>query len=336
MNGGPVLSGNPTAYGARRGFLQGFMSDMAFAFYATRMDLGVVALSGALLRCCRDPEVYFSASRHGPLHLLALAIRMSVAPSMPWSSSVRSPVARRAASCAHGRGGGRRQGRLHVKRPDVRILEPDRAGVARRRTWARRPTHWNAEAHRQAAGHAGDTSSASSILGHHLHYEARRHPSSTGFRCASSRRFVLILGPSGSARAPAQRFTAHSPRCAVNWVVMPSCAENRCRTPRSRTSRPKSHVFQDPEAQSSHRVRDESVSGWKSLRLPTRSWRDRPRPRYVGLPDAGDLSISTCRAAEAAVSIAAVSPSAQPSRLDEPTANLDPAGMAEVFAVLHR
>src|SRR5712692_9884520 len=82
MNGvAQVLSGNPNGVmvlGA--GFLQGFMSDMAFAFYGYRKwTLSVLALSGALAPLLQQiPEVYFFGV--GDLgisyNLLALAIRM--------------------------------------------------------------------------------------------------------------------------------------------------------------------------------------------------------------------------------------------------------------------
>src|SRR6202166_1004463 len=82
MNGvAQVLSGNPNGVmvlGA--GFLQGFMSDMAFAFYGYKnWSLGVLALSGALAPLLQQlPEVYFFGV--GDLgisyNLLALAIRM--------------------------------------------------------------------------------------------------------------------------------------------------------------------------------------------------------------------------------------------------------------------
>jgi energy-coupling factor transport system substrate-specific component len=82
MNGvAQVLSGNPNGVmvlGA--GFLQGFMSDMAFAFYGYKnWTLGVVALSGALAPLLQQmPEVYFFGVGDMGIgyNLLALAIRM--------------------------------------------------------------------------------------------------------------------------------------------------------------------------------------------------------------------------------------------------------------------
>jgi energy-coupling factor transport system substrate-specific component len=82
MNGvAQVLSGNPNGVmvlGA--GFLQGFMSDMAFAFYGYKnWSLGVLALSGALAPLLQQlPEVYFFGVGDMGLgyNLVALAIRM--------------------------------------------------------------------------------------------------------------------------------------------------------------------------------------------------------------------------------------------------------------------
>jgi energy-coupling factor transport system substrate-specific component len=82
MNGvAQVLSGNPNGVmvlGA--GFLQGFMSDLAFAFYGyKRWTLGVVGLSGALSPLLQQiPEVYFFGVGDMGIgyNLLALAIRM--------------------------------------------------------------------------------------------------------------------------------------------------------------------------------------------------------------------------------------------------------------------
>src|SRR6266436_2911401 len=82
MNGvAQVLSGNPNGVmvlGA--GFLQGFMSDLGFAFFGyKRWTVSVLALSGALAPLLQQiPEVYFFGV--GDLgisyNLLALAIRM--------------------------------------------------------------------------------------------------------------------------------------------------------------------------------------------------------------------------------------------------------------------
>jgi energy-coupling factor transport system permease protein len=82
MNGiAQVLSGNPNGImviGA--GFLQGFMSDLGFAFYGyRRWTLSVLALSGALAPLLQQlPEVYFFGVGNMGIsyNLLALAIRI--------------------------------------------------------------------------------------------------------------------------------------------------------------------------------------------------------------------------------------------------------------------
>jgi energy-coupling factor transport system substrate-specific component len=82
MNGvAQVLSGNPNGVmvlGA--GFLQGFMSDLGFAFYGyKKWTLSVLALSGALAPILQQiPEVYFFGVGDMGIsyNLLALAIRM--------------------------------------------------------------------------------------------------------------------------------------------------------------------------------------------------------------------------------------------------------------------
>ncbi len=82
MNGvAQVLSGNPNGVmvlGA--GFLQGFMSDIGFAFYGYRKwTLSVISLSGALAPLLQQiPEVYFFGVGDMGIsyNLLALAIRM--------------------------------------------------------------------------------------------------------------------------------------------------------------------------------------------------------------------------------------------------------------------
>jgi energy-coupling factor transport system permease protein len=83
MNGvAQVLSGNPNGVMVlAAGFLQGFMSDLAYAYFGyKRWTLAVVALSGALAPILQQlPEVYFfGVGDMGlPYNLLALAIRMA-------------------------------------------------------------------------------------------------------------------------------------------------------------------------------------------------------------------------------------------------------------------
>ena len=100
-------------------------------------------------------------------------------------------------------------------------------------------------------------------------------------------------------------------------------------------------VFQDPDAQIiNSRVRDEVCFGLENLCRPTPEILTRQAEAlgFVGLSGFGDRSIFELSGGQKQrVSIAAVL-AAQPRLLvlDEPTANLDPAGMAEVFAVLAR
>jgi energy-coupling factor transport system permease protein len=82
MNGvAQVLSGNPNGVMVlAAGFFQGFMSDLAYAYFGyKRWTLAVVALSGALAPVLQQvPEVYFFGVGDMGLayNLLALAIRM--------------------------------------------------------------------------------------------------------------------------------------------------------------------------------------------------------------------------------------------------------------------
>jgi energy-coupling factor transport system substrate-specific component len=82
MNGvAQVLSGNPNGIMVLgEGFLQGFMSDTAFAFYGYRKwTLSVLAISGALAPLLAQiPEVYFFGFGNMgiPYNLLAVGIRM--------------------------------------------------------------------------------------------------------------------------------------------------------------------------------------------------------------------------------------------------------------------
>src|ERR1700691_1152648 len=83
MNGvAQVLSGNPNGIAVlAAGFLQGFMSDIGFAFYGyKRWTLSVIALSGALAPLLQQiPEVYFFGFGDMGIsyNLLALIIRMA-------------------------------------------------------------------------------------------------------------------------------------------------------------------------------------------------------------------------------------------------------------------
>lgn len=107
MNGvAQVLSGNPNGImvlGA--GFLQGFMSDVGFAFYGYRKwTLSVLALSGALAPLLQQiPRSISSASATWafPTTFSLLSSAWSAVPSMPSFWSSRSPmVLPRRACCA--------------------------------------------------------------------------------------------------------------------------------------------------------------------------------------------------------------------------------------------
>ena len=100
-------------------------------------------------------------------------------------------------------------------------------------------------------------------------------------------------------------------------------------------------VLQDPDSQIINtRVRDEVCFGLENLCRPSDEILSRQAEALaeVGLSSFGDRSIFELSGGQKQrVSIAAVL-AARPRLLvlDEPTANLDPAGMAEVFAVLQR
>jgi energy-coupling factor transport system ATP-binding protein len=100
-------------------------------------------------------------------------------------------------------------------------------------------------------------------------------------------------------------------------------------------------VFQDPDAQIINtRVRDEVCFGLENLCRPAEEIliRQEEALAEVGLAGFGDRSIFELSGGyKQRVSIAAVlAASPRLLVLDEPTANLDPAGMAEVFEVLAR
>ena len=83
MNGvAQLLSGNPNGVAVlAAGFLQGFMSDIGFAFYGyKKWTLGAIALSGALSPLLQQiPEVYFFGFGDMGIsyNMLALLIRMA-------------------------------------------------------------------------------------------------------------------------------------------------------------------------------------------------------------------------------------------------------------------
>jgi energy-coupling factor transporter ATP-binding protein EcfA2 len=156
--------------------------------------------------------------------------------------------------------------------------------------------------------------------------------------------FVLILGPSGCGKSTLLNVLngtiPHTLRGELAGHAM-VCGKSVPDTKVTNFATEVGMVFQDPEAQIINtRVRDEVCFGLENLCRPADEIMARQAEAlaYVGLPDAGDLSIFDMSGGQKQrVSIAAVL-AARPRLLvlDEPTANLDPAGMAEVFAVLHR
>jgi len=156
--------------------------------------------------------------------------------------------------------------------------------------------------------------------------------------------FVLILGPSGCGKSTLlQLLNGTIPhilkgRLQGEAVV---CGRVVVETKVATFATEVGMVFQDPEAQIVNiRVRDEVCFGLENLCYPAEMILERQAEAlaFVGLPGFGDRSIFDLSGGQKQrVSIAAVL-AARPRLLvlDEPTANLDPAGMAEIFAVLDR
>jgi energy-coupling factor transporter ATP-binding protein EcfA2 len=154
--------------------------------------------------------------------------------------------------------------------------------------------------------------------------------------------FVLILGPSGCGKSTLLQLLngtiPHTLKGTLTGTATISgheLAETKVATFATSVGM----VFQDPEAQIINtRVRDEVCFGMENLCRPTPEILDRQLEAlaFVGLEGFGDRSIFDLSGGQKQrVSIAAVL-AGRPSLLvlDEPTANLDPAGMAEIFAVL--
>ncbi|MGA7806578.1 ABC transporter ATP-binding protein [Bradyrhizobium sp.] len=156
--------------------------------------------------------------------------------------------------------------------------------------------------------------------------------------------FVLILGPSGCGKSTLLNVLngtiPHTLRGELGGHAV-VCGKSVPDTRVVDFATEVGMVFQDPEAQIINtRVRDEVCFGLENLCRPVDEIMARQAEALacVGLPDAGDLSIFDMSGGQKQrISIAAVL-AARPRLLvlDEPTANLDPVGMAEVFAVLHR
>ena len=156
--------------------------------------------------------------------------------------------------------------------------------------------------------------------------------------------FVLVLGPSGCGKSTLllilNGVIPHSMRGKLEGEAF-CCGLKVAETKIARFSTEIGMVFQDPEAQIVNtRVRDEVCFGLENLRRPPAEILERQAEALdlVGLADAGEWSVWDLSGGQKQrVSIAAVL-AARPRLLvlDEPTANLDPAGMREVFAVLDK
>ncbi|MFC7400570.1 ABC transporter ATP-binding protein [Chelatococcus sp. GCM10030263] len=156
--------------------------------------------------------------------------------------------------------------------------------------------------------------------------------------------FVLILGPSGCGKSTLlQVLNGTIPHTLKGTLTGEAfvCGKPVAETKVSAFATEVGMVFQDPEAQIINtRVRDEVCFGLENLRRPAGEILESQAQAltFVGLDGFGDRSIFDLSGGQKQrVSIAAVL-AARPRLLvlDEPTANLDPAGMAEIFQVLHQ
>jgi energy-coupling factor transport system ATP-binding protein len=156
--------------------------------------------------------------------------------------------------------------------------------------------------------------------------------------------FVLILGPSGCGKSTLLHLLNGSVPHLLGGTLdglATICGKSVADTKVPSFATDVGMVFQDPDAQIINtRVRDEVCFGLENLCRPIDEiLAEQARAlEFVGLADFGDRSIFELSGGQKQrVSIAAVL-AARPRLLvlDEPTANLDPAGMAEVFSVLAR
>jgi energy-coupling factor transporter ATP-binding protein EcfA2 len=160
----------------------------------------------------------------------------------------------------------------------------------------------------------------------------------------TSGEFVLILGPSGCGKSTLLYVLNGSAPHILGGALSGSavvCGKNVADTKVPDFATDVGMVLQDPDSQIINtRVRDEVCFGLENLCRPSEEILSRQAEALaeVGLSSFGDRSIFELSGGQKQrVSIAAVL-AARPRLLvlDEPTANLDPAGMAEVFAVLQR
>jgi energy-coupling factor transporter ATP-binding protein EcfA2 len=156
--------------------------------------------------------------------------------------------------------------------------------------------------------------------------------------------FVLILGPSGCGKSTLLHMLNGSVPHLLGGDLQGSaviCGKAVVDTKVPDFATDVGMVFQDPDAQIINtRVRDEVCFGLENMCRPAAEILSRQAEAlaFVGMAEFGDRSIFELSGGQKQrVSIAAVL-AARPRLLvlDEPTANLDPAGMAEVFAVLAR
>ena len=154
--------------------------------------------------------------------------------------------------------------------------------------------------------------------------------------------FVLILGPSGCGKSTFLQLLngtiPHTLKGALSGEAT-ICGRSLATTKVADFATDVGMVFQDPDGQIiCTRVRDEVCFGLENLCRPPAEILDRQAEalRLVGLDGFGDRSVFDLSGGQKQrVSIAAVL-AVRPRLLvlDEPTANLDPAGMAEVFTLL--
>ncbi len=155
--------------------------------------------------------------------------------------------------------------------------------------------------------------------------------------------FVLILGPSGCGKSTLlQLLNGTIPHTLKGTLTGEAtiCGRPVASTKVASFATDVGMVFQDPDAQIiCTRVRDEVCFGLENLCRPAAEILQRQSEalHVVGLDGFGDRSVFDLSGGQKQrVSIAAVL-AVRPRLLvlDEPTANLDPAGMAEVFVLLH-
>ena len=155
--------------------------------------------------------------------------------------------------------------------------------------------------------------------------------------------FVLILGPSGCGKSTLlQLLNGTIPHTLKGTLSGEAtvCDKPLATTKVAAFATDVGMVFQDPDAQIiCTLVRDEVCFGLENLCRPAAEIMQRQAEalQVVGLEGFGDRSVFDLSGGQKQrVSIAAVL-AARPRLLvlDEPTANLDPAGMAEVFVLLH-